>query len=142
VCPAGLGPVSDCAGEGRQRLWAADPSSGRGGAPHRRARDCLTVVKVWSWAPDVCFDPGRTGRVTVSRNMRLDSTSSRLHGNEYERRKWRHCWCWWFVFGPPRIYATSHSKLALQGVEAGSNHLHRSLASRKGRRKGNPVPGV
>jgi hypothetical protein len=32
-CPAGFGPESDCAGEGRKRLWAADPSSRRGGRP-------------------------------------------------------------------------------------------------------------
>jgi hypothetical protein len=52
--PAGLGLESDCADEGRQRLWAANLFSQQGGgggcAPHRRARDCLTVVEVWSWA--------------------------------------------------------------------------------------------
>jgi hypothetical protein len=31
--PAGLGPEIDCAGEARQRLWEADPSSGPRGAP-------------------------------------------------------------------------------------------------------------
>jgi hypothetical protein len=46
----------------------------------------------------------------------------------------------YFVFGPSRIYASMHSRLALQSVEASSNYLHRSPASRKRRRKGNPVP--
>jgi hypothetical protein len=63
--PAGLGPVL---------------LSGGGGA-HRRARDCLTVVEVWSCAPDGCFVPGRTGRLTVGRNMRLGSASLCLRGN-------------------------------------------------------------
>jgi hypothetical protein len=37
-----------------------------------------------------------------------------------------------FVFGPPRIYASRHRRLALQCVEEGSNYLHRSPANRKG----------
>jgi hypothetical protein len=45
-----------------------------------------------------------------------------------------------FVFGPPRIYASRYSRLALQDVEEGSNYLHRSPAGLKRRRKGNPVP--
>jgi hypothetical protein len=69
----GRGSRGNCAGEGRQRLWAS---------PHRRVPGCLTVVKVWSRAPDGCFVPGRTGRLTVGRNMRIDSTSSCLRGNE------------------------------------------------------------
>jgi hypothetical protein len=102
----------------------------------------LTVVEVWSWTADGCFFPGRTCRLTVGRNMRLDLTSSRLRGNEYERKKWRHCWERSFVFGPPQIYASRHSRLALQGVEVGSNHLHRSPASRRRRRKASQVPGA
>jgi hypothetical protein len=46
-----------------------------------------------------------------------------------------------FVFCLHRIYASRHSRLALQGVEEGSNYLHRSPASRKRRWEGNPVPG-
>jgi hypothetical protein len=46
-----------------------------------------------------------------------------------------------FVFCPPRIYVLRHSRLALQGMEEGSNYLHRNPASRKMRRKGNPEPG-
>jgi hypothetical protein len=91
--PAGLGPESDYTGEDLQRLWAADPSSrwGGGGGAHQHARDCLTVVEVWSWAPDGCFVPGRNGQLTVGHNIRLDSASSCMHGNEYELKKWRDC---------------------------------------------------
>jgi hypothetical protein len=116
-----------------------------GGAPHRRARNCLAVVDVvdvWSWSPDRCLIPGRAGRLTVGRDMRLDLTSSCLRGIEYESKKWRHCWGRCFVFGSPRIHASRHSRLALLDVEAGSNHLHRSPASRKRRRKGNQFLGV
>jgi hypothetical protein len=60
-------------------MWSAPQLyNGGGGALHRRARDCLTVVEVWSWAPDGCFVPRRTDRLDVGRNMRLDSTSSRM----------------------------------------------------------------
>jgi hypothetical protein len=108
-----------------------------GGTPHRRARDCLTVVEVWSCVPDGCFVPGRTGRLTIGRYLRLDSTSSCLRDNEYELKNWRDCWGRCFVLDPLRMYASRDSRLALQG----SNHLHRRRASRKRRRKGNPVPG-
>jgi hypothetical protein len=39
------------------------------------------------------------------------------------------------------MYTSRDSILAVQVVEAGSNHLHHSPASRKRRRKVNPVPG-
>jgi hypothetical protein len=63
-------------------------SVGGGRGAYQRARDSLTVVEIWSWAPDGCCLQGRTGRLTVCRNMRLDSTSSCLRGNEYELKKW------------------------------------------------------
>jgi hypothetical protein len=107
-------------------------SSGGGeGAPHLSDNGGSLVVGL-RW----------TGQLTVGRNMRLDSTSSCLRGNEYKGKKWSNCWRRCFVFGPPRIYLSMHNRLALQGMEANSNHLHRSPASRKRRRKGNPVPGV
>jgi hypothetical protein len=39
--------------------------------------------------------------------------------------------CYFFLFDPPRIHASRNSRLALQGVEKGSNYLHRSPASRE-----------
>jgi hypothetical protein len=105
-----------------------------------RARNCQTVVEVWSWAPDGCFVSGWTGRLTIGCNMGHESTSSYLCSNKYERKKWRHCWGQCFVFGPLRIYASSDSRLALQGVEEGSNQLYLSPASRKRQRKGSPLP--
>jgi hypothetical protein len=43
----------------------------REGAPHQQTRSCLTVIKIWSYAPDGCFIPRQTGRLTVGRNIRL-----------------------------------------------------------------------
>jgi hypothetical protein len=43
--PTGLGPEI---GEGQQRLCAVDPSACVGGALHRQAHDCLTLVEVGS----------------------------------------------------------------------------------------------
>jgi hypothetical protein len=34
----------------------------REGAPHRQNRNCLTVTKIWSWAPDGCLTPRQTNR--------------------------------------------------------------------------------
>jgi hypothetical protein len=39
--------------------------------PHQRTRKCLTVINLWSWAPDGCFIPRQTDRLTFSRNIRL-----------------------------------------------------------------------
>jgi hypothetical protein len=58
----------------------------REGAPHRQTRNCLTVIKIWSWAPDGCLKPRQTGRLTVRRNitlisdltLRVDSWSNEL----------------------------------------------------------------
>jgi hypothetical protein len=43
----------------------------RESAPHQQNRNCLTVIKIWSLAPDGCFIPRQTGRLTVGRNIRL-----------------------------------------------------------------------
>jgi hypothetical protein len=41
----------------------------RDGAPHQQNRNCLIVVKMWSWAPDGCVAPRQTGRPTVDSNI-------------------------------------------------------------------------
>jgi hypothetical protein len=41
----------------------------REGAPHEQTRNCLTEIQLWSWAPDKCFTPRRTGRLTVGHNI-------------------------------------------------------------------------
>jgi hypothetical protein len=40
-------------------------------APHQQTRNCLTVIKICSWAPDGCLTPRQTGRLTVGRNIIL-----------------------------------------------------------------------
>jgi hypothetical protein len=52
-------------------------SSRRDGAPHQQTRNCLIVVKMWSWAPDGYVAPSQTGRSTVCRNMTLEASSAR-----------------------------------------------------------------
>jgi hypothetical protein len=46
----------------------------RGGAPHQQTRKCLTVIKIWSWAPDGCLTSRQTGRRIVGRNITLTLT--------------------------------------------------------------------
>jgi hypothetical protein len=44
-------------------------------APHKNKTVIVTqVIKIWSQAPDGCFIPRQTGRLTVGRNIKLDST--------------------------------------------------------------------
>jgi hypothetical protein len=41
-------------------------------APHKNKIVTVTqVINIWSWAPDGCFIPRQTGRLTVGRNVRL-----------------------------------------------------------------------
>jgi hypothetical protein len=47
-----------------------------------------------------------------------------------------------FVFGPPRIYASRHSRPALQGVEAGSNTITVTLRVVKWGGKGTQFLGI
>jgi hypothetical protein len=46
-------------------------------APQKKDRNCQKVINIWSQAPDGCFIPRHTGRLTVGRNIRL-----RLHLQE------------------------------------------------------------
>jgi hypothetical protein len=43
----------------------------RKSTPHQQTRNCLTVIKICSYAPDGCFIPRQTGRLTVGRNFKL-----------------------------------------------------------------------
>jgi hypothetical protein len=40
----------------------------------KQDRNCLTVINIWSYAPDGCFMPRQTGRLTVGRNITLTLT--------------------------------------------------------------------
>jgi hypothetical protein len=51
----------------------------RESAPHEKTRNCLTVTKIWSWAPDGCFIPRHTGWLTVGRNITLTLTWLERH---------------------------------------------------------------
>jgi hypothetical protein len=44
-------------------------------APHQQTRNRLTVIKIWSWAPDGCLTPRQTGRLIVGRNITLTQLS-------------------------------------------------------------------
>jgi hypothetical protein len=43
----------------------------REGAPHEQTYNCLTVIKIWSWAPDGCLTPKQPGRLAVGHNITL-----------------------------------------------------------------------
>jgi hypothetical protein len=48
----------------------------REGAPNKKTRNCQTVIKIWLWAPDVCFIPRQTGRLDSGSLYDSDSVSS------------------------------------------------------------------
>jgi hypothetical protein len=56
----------------------------REGAPPQQTRNCLTVTKIWSWAPYGCLTPRQTGRLTVGRNMTLWVFSSGAAAEWYQ----------------------------------------------------------
>jgi hypothetical protein len=43
----------------------------RQGAPNQQTRNCQTIIKIWSYAPEGCFIPRQTGRLTVGPNITL-----------------------------------------------------------------------
>jgi hypothetical protein len=43
----------------------------REGAPHQQTRNCLTVIRIWSWAPDGGLTPRQTDRLTICHNITL-----------------------------------------------------------------------
>jgi hypothetical protein len=47
-------------------------------APYQETSNCLTVTKILSQAPDGCFIPRQTGRLTVSCNINLTLFSAEL----------------------------------------------------------------
>jgi hypothetical protein len=67
----------------------------REGAPHQQTRNCPTVIKIWSQAPDGCFIPRQTDRLTVDRNIRLRLRLIIFKGSlksetvEYDRQRGR-----------------------------------------------------
>jgi hypothetical protein len=48
----------------------------RENAPHQQACNCLTVKKILSYAPDGCFIPRESGRMTVGHNITSTLTLS------------------------------------------------------------------
>jgi hypothetical protein len=41
------------------------------GCPHQQIRNCMIIIKTWSWAQNGCFIPRQTGRLTVGCNITL-----------------------------------------------------------------------
>jgi hypothetical protein len=63
-------------------------------------------------------------------------------GKEYVKRQWRICWKLCFLLTPCRGYIESAKYTACHTpCGGGFEYLHRGPASRRGRQKGNPVPG-
>jgi hypothetical protein len=75
--PVGLRSEKGCVGDAQQKLKSTDTTSRQRGRPTSTNRNCLKKNnqkengKNWSRVPDECLTPGRTGRLTVGRNITL-----------------------------------------------------------------------
>jgi hypothetical protein len=74
----GLVPESDCAGWDQRQSWATKRTS------RQRRSNCLTVMTIWSYAPDGCFIRSQSGRLIVGGNIRLESSADQLSENRLE----------------------------------------------------------
>jgi hypothetical protein len=59
----------------------------RKGAQHQQNSNCLTVTKIWSWAPDGNFTRRQTGRLTVGLTQLSLELLSQLRVAAVERKK-------------------------------------------------------
>jgi hypothetical protein len=66
-----LGPENEWAGEASSNFKRQTRPLVREGALNQQTRNCQTIIKIWSYAPEGCFIPRQTGRLTVGRNIRL-----------------------------------------------------------------------
>jgi hypothetical protein len=60
----------------------------RDNASRQQTRKCLTVIKIWSWAPDGGLKPRQTGRLTISHNIILTLTLTCSIGISMEIFNW------------------------------------------------------
>jgi hypothetical protein len=77
----GLRSEKGCAGDARQKLRSTDPSSRQRVLPTSTdlklpKNNQIENGKNWSWVPDGRLTPGRTGRLTVGRNITFTLTFS------------------------------------------------------------------
>jgi hypothetical protein len=73
MSPARLGPENDCTGEDQQQLYDSPVLSSERGVGHQRTRKCLTVTKIWCWAPNLELYT-KSGRLSVGHNVTLTLT--------------------------------------------------------------------
>jgi hypothetical protein len=71
MSPTKLGPEIDCATETRSNRKRQTRPLIKESAPRDQTLNYLIVIKIWSQAPDGCFIPRQTGRLTIGRNIRL-----------------------------------------------------------------------
>jgi hypothetical protein len=50
---------------------------------------CLTVIKIWSWAPHECLTPRQSGRLAVGRNITLSLALTLLIASFLTDRKFK-----------------------------------------------------
>jgi hypothetical protein len=78
MSPVGLSSEKGCAGDDQQKLKSIDPTSRQRGRPTstkpKISKKQIENGKNWSWVPDGCLIPRRTGLQTVGRKITLTLT--------------------------------------------------------------------
>jgi predicted alpha/beta hydrolase len=71
-----IGGKYDCAGETSSICKRQSRTFFIESAPYEHIRNCLTVIQIWSRAPDVCLTARQTGRLIIGRIIALTWTMS------------------------------------------------------------------
>jgi hypothetical protein len=97
MSPVGLRSEKGCTGDARQKLKSTDPTARQRGHPTSTnpklsKNNQRENGKNWSRVLDGCLTPGRTGRLTVGRNVTLTLTLTKLSPvSEYVHRSPASC---------------------------------------------------
>jgi hypothetical protein len=86
----------------------------REGATHQQTRNSLTIIKIWSCAPDECLTPRHTGRLTFGRNITW-TLANDLTGHTLRLQNG----------DQPVKTSTSHNPMGLHGLVEGQLYLYR-----------------
>jgi hypothetical protein len=81
MSPTELGSENDCSDKDQKQLYKVQTSPlVIKGASHQQTHNCLSVITIWSWAPDGYLTPRQTGRLMVGHDIILTMTLTMTSG--------------------------------------------------------------
>jgi hypothetical protein len=79
---AQLESENDCAGEARRNCKLQTRPLVTEDATRQQSSNCLTFIKILSWAPYECLTPTQIGRKTIGRNITFTLAFEKVSGCE------------------------------------------------------------